>query len=377
MRTLKISKENLHAQIVKMIRDGKAESRANLAKMLKVAPSTMSIYVDQLIATGWMREAGLMQGKTGRPKVRLALDGGSGWFAGLEFTASRLQMVSIDFSGKAIDAHVCPIPHGATTETVIQTLQDTLRKATAMIDRPLLGIGVGVPGLVDPIKGTVRYSVIFPGLNDIPLQKTLEQVLEVPVRIENNMRVVAMAERWFGGGRNENDFAILGPRSGFAIAQVRDGKLVTGAHHAVGETGLWPWATPDGERQLHQVLSAPTTWRRLAGKMPDAAIPSDLNDALAELANHDSMAWHEVVNDFARAVGMSHLLIDAGIYYLHGPLVALGTRFCDAISQRALALMPALRDTPVRVVPTTLGDSAGGLGAASLAMEAWDPGLAD
>jgi hypothetical protein len=201
MRTLKISKENLHAQIVKMIRDGKAESRANLAKMLKVAPSTMSIYVDQLIATGWMREAGLMQGKTGRPKVRLALDGGSGWFAGLEFTASRLQMVSIDFSGKAIDAHVCPIPHGATTETVIQTLQDTLRKAAAMIDRPLLGIGVGVPGLVDPIKGTVRYSVIFPGLNDIPLQKTLEQALEVPVRIENNMRVVAMAERWFGGGR--------------------------------------------------------------------------------------------------------------------------------------------------------------------------------
>jgi len=42
-----------------------------------------------------------------------------------------------------------------------------------------------------------------------------------------------------------------------------------------------------------------------------------------------------------------------------------------------LTLMPALRDTPVRVVPTKLGDSAGGLGAASLAMEAWDPGLAD
>ncbi|MFM7604890.1 MAG: ROK family protein, partial [Prosthecobacter sp.] len=159
-----------------------------MAKLLKVAPSTMSIYVDQLIAAGWMREAGLMQGKTGRPKVRLALEGGSGWFAGLEFTAARLQMTAVDFSGKPIDAHVRPIPHGANAESVIQILQDCLREAATSIDRPLLGIGVGVPGLVDPIKGIARYSVIFPGLNDIPLQQTMEQALQVPVRIENNMR---------------------------------------------------------------------------------------------------------------------------------------------------------------------------------------------
>lgn len=377
MRTLKISKANLHAQIVGLVRSGRAESRAGLAKLLKVAPSTMSLYVDQLIATGWLKEAGLVQGKTGRPKVRLVLEPVSGWFAGVEFTASRVQVVAVDFAGQAFHSHACPIPSGADADTVIQTLQSALRAAAKSITQPLLGIGVGVPGLVDTEAGICRYSVIFPSWRDVPLQKVMQKAFRVPVRLENNLRAIALAERWFGGGRDASDYVVLGPRSGFALAHVREGRLTAGVHRGVGEVGLWPWPSAGGTKQVHQLLSAPATWRRLAGKRDDAAIPSDLMDAVAKHAGDDSAAWHAVVDDFARVVGMTHLLIDAGIYFLHGPLVALGARFCDAISKRALELMPVLKDMPLKVVPTTLGDTAGGLGAASLIMEAWDPGLGD
>jgi predicted NBD/HSP70 family sugar kinase len=377
MRTLKISKANLHAQIVGLVRGGQAESRAALAKLLKVAPSTMSLYVDQLIAAGWMKEAGLVQGKTGRPKVRLALDPKAGWFAGLEFTASRVQVVAVDFAGQAFHSQACPIPSGADAETVIRTLQSALREAAKPITKPLLGIGVGVPGLVDTEAGVCRYSVIFPSWRDVPLQKVMQKAFRVPVRLENNLRVIALAERWFGGGRDAGDYVVLGPRSGFALAHVRDGRLTAGVHRGVGEVGLWPWPFAGGTQQVHQLLSAPATWRRLAGKRADAAVPSDLIAAVTAHAEDDSAAWHAVVDDFARVVGMTHLLIDAGIYFLHGPLVALGGRFCEAISQRALELMPVLKDMPLKVVPTTLGDNAGGLGAASLVMEAWDPGLGD
>lgn len=377
MRTLKISKANLHAQIVGLVRSGRAESRASLAKLLKVAPSTMSLYVDQLIAAGWIKEAGLVQGKTGRPKVRLALESKNGWFAGLEFTASRAQVVAVDFAGRFLQSQVCPITPGADAEAVIATLQDALREMAKSIRNPLLGIGLGVPGLVDTETGVCRYSVIFPNWRDVPLQKIMQKAFRVSVRLENNLRAIALAERWFGGGLATSDYVVLGPRSGFALAHVREGRLTAGVHRGVGEVGLWPWPFAEGTKQVHQLLSAPATWRRLAGRREDAAIPSDLNAAIAGHAADDTEAWHAVVEDFARVVGMTHLLIDAGIYFLHGPLVGLGERFCDAISKRALELMPVLKDMPLKVVPTTLGDTAGGLGAASLVMEAWDPGLGD
>ena len=301
----------------------------------------------------------------------------NGWFAGLEFTASRAQVVAVDFAGRLLQSQACPIPAGGDADAVIQTLQNAVREMTAGIRAPLLGIGVGVPGLVDTEAGICRYSIIFPNWRDVPLQKIMQKAFRVPVRLENNLRAIALAERWFGGGRATSDYVVLGPRSGFALAHVREGRLTAGVHRGVGEVGLWPWPVAEGTKQVHQLLSAPATWRRLAGRQEDAAIPSDLNAAIAEHAGDDTAAWHAVVEDFARVVGMTHLLIDAGIYFLHGPLVGLGERFCDAIGERALALMPVLRDMPLKVVPSSLGDTAGGLGAASLVMEAWDPGLGD
>jgi predicted NBD/HSP70 family sugar kinase len=309
--------------------------------------------------------------------MRLAVETSGGWFAGLEFTAARAQVVAVDFAGRALHTHAFPIPEAPRAEAVIETLKEALRQTIRLIAKPLLGIGVGVPGLVDVKKGIARYSVIFQGWRDVPLRRILEKDFNVPVRLENNLRTIAMAERWFGGGRVVDDFAVLGPRSGFALAQVREGRLAVGVHQAIGEIGLWPWPTPQGERLLHEVLSAPAIWRRLAGKTADAAVPSDLQAALARHAKDDTAAWHAVVDDFARVVGMTHLLIDAGIYFLHGPLVALKERFCLAISERAAALMPSLKDTPLQVVPTSLGDTAGGLGAACLVMETWDPRLGD
>ena len=198
MRTLKISKANLHAQIVGLVRSGRAESRASLAKFLKVAPSTMSLYVDQLIAAGWIKEAGLVQGKTGRPKVRLALESKNGWFAGLEFTASRAQVVAVDFAGRLLQSQACPIPAGGDADAVIQTLQNAVREMTAGVRAPLLGIGVGEPGLVDTEAGICRYSIIFPNWRDVPLRFSTArpaQAATAPTLSEDSLRLRRKTEQ--------------------------------------------------------------------------------------------------------------------------------------------------------------------------------------
>ena len=104
-------------------------------------------------------------------------------------------------------------------------------------------------------------------------------------------------------------------------------------------------------------------------------MPTNLHDELAKLASEQSPAWEEVTGLFARVIGMTQCLIDARLYFLHGPLTALGERFCREIVSRARGLIPALKDMPFEIRVSTLGDDAGALGAASLAMEAWEPNL--
>jgi hypothetical protein len=90
-----------------------------------------------------------------------------------------------------------------------------------------------------------------------------------------------------------------------------------------------------------------------------AKLPEDLREALTELASARGEAWDGVCGDFARVIGCLQLLTDTGVFILHGPLTALGQRFCDGIIQAAHGLMPALGTAGLRVMPSTLGDDAG------------------
>jgi predicted NBD/HSP70 family sugar kinase len=195
----------------------------------------------------------------------------------------------------------------------------------------------------------------------------------VPVIVENNLRVIALAERWFGGGRELDDYVILGPRSGFGIAVVKDGRLMNGAHHASGEIGRWVWPLMGEGKEMHDALSSPAVWRRLAGVSNRARLPVDLHAALQGLAKSQGEAWEALIDDYARVMGLLHLLLDTPAYFLHGPLTALGERFGREISRRAVKLMPALAAMPPSMIISTLGDDAGALGASSHAMEGWVP----
>jgi hypothetical protein len=104
-----------------------------------------------------------------------------------------------------------------------------------------------------------------------------------------------------------------------------------------------------------------------------APLPSDLRAALAPFENSTSEAWNEVVLDYAHVLVCLHLLVDTTTCFLHGPLTVLGKRFCQAIGTAMLQIAPTTQSNPFTLVPSKLGDDAGALGAASLAMEAWMP----
>lgn len=372
MRTNFAIQRDLLGAAVLHVRRGRAVSRSSLATALGIAPSTVGLYVDQLIGDGFVDESGLEQGPVGRPKRTLATLGTAGWFAGVEFNAERVQAVRVDFSGKLVASQVKWLPDDGDARSVLQAIKTTVAALAKTAKGPLLAVGAGAPGIVDPATGVSASYAFIPGWDSVPLADTLRERFAVPVTVENNLRAIALAERWFGGGRDLGNYVILGPRSGFGVAIVQDGRLIGGAHHAAGEIGRWPWPI-GGHRELQDALAAPAVWRRLAGASARAKLPEDLREALAEFAGASGPVWDELIADFARVIGCLQLLVDTDVFFLHGPLTALGARFCTDLERAARASAPALGGATFKILPSALGDDAGALGAASLAMEAWVP----
>ncbi len=370
-----VQRETLGAAVLQ-VRSGRATSRTTLAKALGISPSTTGLYVDHLIAEKYLNESGLNQGPMGRPRRILSTQAEAGWFAGLEFNAQRIQAVGVDFSGSLKMTVELPLPADVLADQVIKSILTCVVRLSEAMQGPLLSVGLGVPGLVDAQAGIGLYYAFIPDWNQVQVADQIGSKLKVPVILQNNLRAIALAERWFGLGHGLNDYVILGPRSGFGIAMVQDGRLVEGSHHAAGEVGRWPWPLMEGAgegKELHHALSAPATWRRLAGVDGLAKLPEDLRAGLAAFSDSTGPEWEAVCADYARVIGLLHMIIDTGVFILHGPLTMLGERFCQSITDIACAQMPALREGGLKVVPSTLGDNAGALGAASLAMEAWSP----
>jgi predicted NBD/HSP70 family sugar kinase len=372
MRSSEEIRENLAAAVL-LIRSGQAASRRTLADLMRLSPTTAGFYVDHLIRAGHLCESGLQQGKKGRPKRSLSLVARAGWFAGIEFNAGRIQIAAVDFSGQLHCSCPHPLPADATAAQVMTQIAALITSMARQTPGPLLGIGVGAPGVVDPLLGLGLEYAFLTGWKKVPISSRLATRFKVPVTLENNLRTIALAERWFGGGRQLEDYVILGPRSGFGIAIMNQGRLLRGSHHAAGEIGRWPWPPGQPGGEVHDVLTAPAVWRRLTGSSPCTAQPVDLHAALLPFLSETGPVWQQIITDYASIIGQLHLLLDAQAYFLHGPLTALGPRFCQEISDMAVRRMPALRSTPPDILPSSLGDEAGALGAASLAMEGWIP----
>jgi predicted NBD/HSP70 family sugar kinase len=361
------------AQAILHIRSGRANSRRTLADVMALSPTTAGFYVDQLICSGYLRETGLEQIGMGRPKRSLSTKAEAGWFAGVEFNAERVQAVRVDFSGRLTASQLRPLPEGANTAAILKEVKSAVTALRQNASSPLLGIGIGAPGVIDPELGLGLEYAFVSDWHEVPVAKTLRSSFGVDVILENNLRAIAVAERWFGGGRNLDDYVILGPRSGFGIAIVHGGRLFGGTNNAAGEIGRWLWPLGKKTCELHDQLSSIAIWRRLSGASSRSRFPSNFHTALSKFADTRNKQRDAVVDDFAYVLGCLHLLLDSSAYLMHGPLTALGTKFCEEIVARVAKLIPMLSTRLPRLIPSNLGDDAGALGAAGLVMERWEP----
>ena len=110
----------------------------------------------------------------------------------------------------------------------------------------LLGVGIGVPGIIDLQTGMVRESPNLPGWSDYPVRNEIEKRLGAPVILENDANVAAFGEKWLGAGRHVGDMAMLTLGTGVGGGLVLNGKIWHGMTGMAGEFGHMT-VDPDGQ----------------------------------------------------------------------------------------------------------------------------------
>ena len=100
----------------------------------------------------------------------------------------------------------------------------------------VLGVGVGVPGIVERAPGALMHAKAF-GWDGVPLEALLRAGTSLPLHVDNGARAMGQAELWFGSGRGAGNAVIALIGSGVGAAVVADGETLTGVSSSAGEWG--------------------------------------------------------------------------------------------------------------------------------------------
>jgi glucokinase len=209
---------------------------------------------------------------------------------GVDLGGTNLRIAAVDDQGALVEKVTLGTKVSRGRDHVIADMCDAIQRMSDKYKNsaPLLGIGVGVPGIIDIQTGLVRESPNLPDWVDYPARAAIEQRLKTVVILENDANVAALGEKWLGAAKDFSDMAMLTLGTGVGGGLVQGGKIWRGMNGMGGEFGhttVEPEGHPCGcgnRGCLEQYASATAVVR-----MAREAIANNGASALAHTANSD------------------------------------------------------------------------------------------
>ncbi|ADL41890.1 ROK family protein [Caldicellulosiruptor obsidiansis OB47] len=225
--------------ILKTILDNKMISRAKISRLVDLNKATVSNLTDELIKEGYIVEKGYGKSKGGRRPVLLQVNKDVGSIIGIDLGVDYIHVILSNFIGEIIFEEYVNIKMEEPKEKLLNLLFDMIEKAidkAPPTPKGILGIGIGVPGIVEKESGIV---LIAPNLKwkNVHLKSIIEQRFNLPVYIDNEANAGALGEKWFGEWGKVSDLIYLSVGIGLGAGIIIDNKLFRGAAGFAGEVG--------------------------------------------------------------------------------------------------------------------------------------------
>ncbi|MFT4283531.1 MAG: ROK family transcriptional regulator [Protaetiibacter sp.] len=302
--------------VLQNLYSGGLQSRADLARETGLTRVTISDLVSELIADGLVVETGQREeGRPGKPAILLDINRGGYRIIGIDLSDTGVfRGAVLDIDG-GIVTRMEAETDGAEGDEVAHLAVQLVRDLVAAADRPILGIGIGSPGIVD-LGGRVLSAPNL-GWSDLALQSIVETATGLPVTVANDANAAALAEHSFGGA--VGDFMLIRVGRGVGAGLILGGTPVFGSRFAAGELGHVVVGTDGGDLCvcgkhgcLETWLSVPRLRAGLAAA-PDAAARDEV---LRRAGERLGIALAPVVG----ALNLDEVVISGPVELLDGPL---------------------------------------------------------
>jgi glucokinase-like ROK family protein len=214
-------------------------SRAALAELTGLNRATITRLVRELIEHGFVREVGIESVRAGRPSILLQLDPNAGCIIGAEIEVKFGSVILTDLAARILWRRDVDFGDQDEPDAVLRSMANLIREASAKAvesKRPVLGVGMSLPGLVDVSNGVLLFA---PNMRwrDVPVKQWLENEFRFPIYVDNKANMAALAESYFGSARDCDYVLYINITAGVGAGIVLNQRILQGASGLVGEVG--------------------------------------------------------------------------------------------------------------------------------------------
>jgi predicted NBD/HSP70 family sugar kinase/DNA-binding CsgD family transcriptional regulator len=357
--------------VLETIRASAPISRAEISRRAGISKPTVSLALRSLEETGLVREASVGPDGPSYGAVFYEPVADAAFVLGLDLGSRFLRGAVADLAGRIrarqdVELHAVDADRAVAA---IETLQTTLVDSAALPVERIDGAVLGIPGVVEPGTQTLRLTTPhIAGLEGRAFARELRERLGLAVKLDNDINLAAVGERWAGVARGVDDFAFLSVGTGTGLGLVLGGELHRGRHGAAGEID---WALAGTAEELDPsaegvaALASELSWH---GRADVSTPPYDVRDIFAAARRGDDRAG-TIVAQLARRIA-AHIapvaaVADPELVVLGGGVGMNG----DLLLEPVRALLREWLPYPPRIELSTLGDSAVLMGAVATGLQ--------
>jgi predicted NBD/HSP70 family sugar kinase len=367
-------------RVLRALADSPVLSRAELVQRTGLARATVGSVVDDLIAVGLVRKAtepAPVGARTGRPPQLLSLEPRAAYAAGVDIGHDHVRAILTDLVGATLWDRSVELAVDGDPQRALNTAAELIDLAIADLAvrrERVLGLGLGIACPVDMAAGAMRADGIMPGWVGLRPGEELARRTGLTVRIINDANAGVLAERRFGAARDCANVVYLRLSSGIGAGVICDGRMLLGYGGLAGELGhvtVEPHGAVCrcGNRGCLETVASPPAIADLLSRSWGRSVSTA---GLIDLLHAGDRGTLRVVEDAGDAVGRALatavLLLNPELIVIGGDLAAAGEALFEPMRRTLARNVMSSHIEPLRIVPSTLGDSAGVRGAAALVL---------
>lgn len=386
--TKDLARERSRRLVLEQIMARRDVSRQEIVDATGLSKAAISDIVSDLMASGLIHETGRQNTAIGRPRISLSFIPDARYLIGAEINNHECRVVLTNLHAEPLRTSICSVAsEDLSPEALCRALAENLEALVQ--DLPLekiVGMGVAIPGVVDPTTSTVLASVILPWHN-VAFGDLLRNRIPYPALLFSRGSAATWGERWYGIGRNIENMLYVRVGSGVVAGLVVDGKPYWGPRFGAGELGHVT-VQPDGElcrcgnrgclatvatvdalvmrvRQLLREDMSDPLWEQLGHHIERLDLAT-LVEATAAGNATARRGFVEVAKWLAIAISSAVHLLDLQVVVIGGPIIQAGPYLLDPLrAELAQRTMPT-HFHDLQLESAQLNENGTAIGAASL-----------